>query len=298
MTGSRDKVTKTDNTTSVIGSSTNDNRLNGNRPGGTKPNGGNGGNDKPNGGKPNGGNGGSHDNHGGKPNGGNGGGHDDHGNKPNGGNGGGRGGHNGYDSHNHFDYSGHHYNNDFHRNYTNHSWSWSRPLPPPARPYRPAYFAWYRPVIPVGWYPYAGAPIIDRILGITFGTFFNTSIEYLYYNGYEIDGYADHIIYLRDVPLMNMIWDDVMLGFDDMDRLVNAQFIFTTSSTTNKRYDRVYRSLCRIYGTPFSNSDGSLSWYGGNNTGWITLSTHTSMEPVAGYNGVRRCIYTTLSIGY
>ena len=242
---------------------------------GNKPNGG----IKPdNGGKPNGG--GKPDN-GGKPNGG---GKPDGNGNGHGGNG--HGGNHGYDHNNHFDYSGHHYGNDFHRNYHNHSWSWSRPLPPPARPYRPAPIVWYRPVIPTGWYPYASAPIIDRILGITFGTLFDISLDYLYYNGYEIDGYADHIIYLRDVPLLGLTWDDVMFCYDTYDRLVNAQFVFMGSN--HKRYDRVYRKLCRIYGTPFSNSDGTLSWYGGNNTGWITLSAHTNL----GY------YYTTLSIGY
>ena len=100
---------------------------------------------------------------------------------------GGNGGHNGdrsgFGSHNHFNYSGHHYYNDFHRNHINHSWSWSRPLPPPARRYRPTLLDWYRPVIPYGWHPYTGAPIIDRILGLTFGTLFDASIDYLYYNG-------------------------------------------------------------------------------------------------------------------
>ena len=245
-----------------------------------KPNGG-----KPNGGKPNGG----------KPNGGHNGGHDgvdkDHGGKPNGGHGNGNGrGHgndrHGYDNHNHYDYTGHHYHNDFHRNYTNHNWS--RPLPPPARPYRPAPYVWYRPVIPAGWVPYAGAPVIDRILGITFGTFFDTSLDYLYYNGYYIDGYADHIIYLRDVPLLNLIWDDVMLCYDDGNRLVNAQFIFVTPSYSTHRYDRVYRSLCRVYGQPVASTSEGISWYGGNSTGWVTLSMNSNLGHY----------YTTLSIGY
>ena len=294
MSGNVDKVTKTDHS-SVTGSSTSSLNNNGTRPGG-KPNGGNGGKDKPNGGidKPNGNHGqgntrpGGNGGHG-KPNGnGNGNGKPDgnggHG-KPNGHSG---NGHHGYDNNNHFDYNGHHYHNDFHKNHTNHSWSWSRPLPPPARPYRPVYHTWIRPVIPAGWYPYAGAPIIDRILGITFGSLFDTSIDYLYYNGYEIDGYADHIIYLRNVPLLGLSWDDVMLSFDSYDRLVNAQFVFMSSHNNHYRYDRVYRKLCRIYGTPFTNSDGSLSWYGGNTTGWITMSTHVNL----GY------YYTTLSIGY
>ena len=248
---------------------------------GGKPNG-NGG--KPdNGGKPNG-NGGKPDN-GGKPNGN--GGKPDNGGKPNGGgHGGNHGGYGG--NHNHFDYSGHHYANDFHRNYTNHSWSWSRPLPPPARPYRLAPLAWYRPVIPYGWTPYYGAPIIDRILGLNFGTLFDVSLDYLYYNGYEIDGYADHIIYLRDVRLLSQLWDDVMLCYDSHNRLVNAQFVFQTSYYDRTRYDRVYNSLCRVYGYPVTNDDGTLSWYGGNSTGWVTLAMHDNLG---------HC-YTTLSIGY
>ena len=140
----------------------------------------------------------------------------------------------------------------------------------------------------MGWHPYASAPIIDRILGITFGTLFDTSLDYLYYNGYEIDGYADRIIYLRNVPLLGLNWGDVMLCYDDMNRLVNAQFIFYSTYNDHRRYDRVYNSLCRVYGTPFTNSNNALSWYGGGSTGWVTLTTHSNLGHY----------YTTLSIGY
>ena len=189
---------------------------------------------------------------------------------------------------NHYDYSNHHYHNDFHNNYSHHSWSWSRPLPPPVRPYRPAIYEWYRPVIPYGWAPYSGAPVIDRILGLTFGSLFDTSIEYLYYNGYEIDGYADHIIYLRNVILLNHLWDDVMLSFDSGNRLVNAQFVYHSSSYNNYRYRRIYNSLTRVYGAPITSDSRGISWYGGGCTGWITLSTNIDL----GHH------YMTLSIGY
>ena len=278
-------MTDSDRKASLRGNSTDGKRggdNNGNR--GSKPNGGKNGNmdrDNHNGNKPNGGHNGNMDN-------------DKRGNK--GGNGndkrGNRGGHDrdrhGYDNHNHFDYNGHHYRNEFHHNYGNHSWSWSRPLPPPARPYRPAPLVWYRPVIPAGWHPYAGAPVIDRILGITFGTLFDASLDYLYYNGYEIDGYADHIIYLRNVPLVNYIWDDVMLSYDSYDRLVNAQFVFHATHSNRLRYERVYRNLCRVYGQPVARTSEGISWYGGNSTGWVTLSMHNNLGHY----------YTTLSIGY
>ncbi|MBR7011828.1 MAG: hypothetical protein IKI10_02925 [Muribaculaceae bacterium] len=229
------------------------------------------------GGRPGGNGNGRHDN-GGKP--GNGGNHDN-GGKP------GRGHQVGYGgSHNHFDYANHHYRNEFSWNYSHHNWS--RACPPPSRPYRPAPIVWYRPVIPVGWYPYAGAPLIDRILGMNFGMLFDLSLDYLYYNGYEIDGYADHVIYLRNVRLLNYLWDDVMLCYDSHNQLVNAQFVFLSSSYGRNHFNRIYNSLCRVYGYPFTNSDGSYSWYGGNNTGWVTLSSHHNL----GHS------YTTLSIGY
>ena len=289
------KATRSDRSSSVS-TSIMDNRQHGNRPGSTtKPNDTKGGKDKPNGGmdKPNG-NKGGHD----RPNGGmdrpngNKGGHDrPNGSRPNDSHGKGHGdngkhgGNHGYNPKHRYDYSDHHYRNDFHRNFTSHNWS--RPLPPPARPYRPAPIAWYRPVIPAGWHPYAGAPIIDRILGITFGTIFDTSLDFLYSNGYYIDGYADGIIYLRDVPMLSLYWSDAMLNYE-LNRLVNAQFVFHSTYYTTTRFNRVYNSLTRIYGPPVFRDGMTVSWYGGNNTGWVTLSMS---ESYGNY-------YTTMSIGY
>ena len=194
-------------------------------------------------------------------------------------------GNRGYSPNNHYDYSNHHYRDQFSWNYSHHSWS--RPLPPPARPYRPVPLVWHRPVIPVGWHPYAGAPVIDRILGLMFGTLYEASLDHLYYSGYYIDGYADGIIYLRDVPLMDLYWPDVMLNYE-LNKLVNAQFIYHSSYYDRARFDRVYRSLCRVYGSPVFQDGMTISWYGGNNTGWVTLTMNDNYGDY----------YTTLSIGY
>ena len=251
---------------------------------GGKPNG-NGGKPGNNGGKPdnNGGkpdNGGKPGNNGGKP--GNNGGNSGHG----GGNGhGGNGGHHGYDSHNRYDYNGHHYGNEFSWNYSHHNWS--RPLPPPARPYHLSPWAWYRPIIPAGWYPYTGAPVIDRVLGLVFGTYYDVSLDHLYCDGYYIDGYADGVIYLRDVPMLNLYWPDVMLNYE-YNRLVNAQFVYYSNIYDTSRYNRVYRSLSRIYGTPVYRDGMTISWYGGDSRGYVTLSMTSNG---GGY-------YTTMSIGY
>ena len=195
---------------------------------------------------------------------------------------------NGYNPKNRYDYSGHHYRDEFSRHHTNHSWSWHRPLPPPVRYYRPVLREWYRPVVPYGWHYYTGAPVIDRILGISFGSLFNTSIDYLYYNGYEIDGFADHVIYLRDVALINFLWEDVMLCFDNADMLVNAQFIYHNYYNDTYRYDRIYNSLCRVYGPPITGDSRGVSWFGGSGNGWVTLSTYQNLGHY----------YMTLSIGY
>lgn len=281
-----------------VGSSITDNSTKGSRPNVTK--GGNGkpgnidkgGNDKGGSGKPGNidtGDKGRKPGNGGIDRGGNGRGQNDNkGRKPGNDNRGRKGNNPGYNPKNRFDYSNHHYRDDFHRNYTTHSWSWNRPLPPPVRAYRPVLREWYRPVVPYGWHPYTGAPVIDRILGITFGTLFNTSIEYLYYNGYEIDGYADHVIYLRDVALVNHLWDDVMLCFDGDDRLVNAQFVYHSSHIDRYRYNRIYNSLCRVYGSPITSDSRGISWFGGSCNGWITLANY---EDIGHY-------YMTLSIGF
>ena len=211
-------------------------------------------------------------------------GHDRNARPGDGGKHGGNHGH-GYDPKHRYDYNDHHYRNEFSWNHTHHNWS--RPLPPPVRVHRPAPLVWYRPVIPVGWHPYAGAPVIDRILGIMFGSLYFDSLDYLYNSGYYIDGYADGIIYLRDVPLLNLYWSDVMLNYE-WDRLVNAQFVYHSSYYDRTRFNRVYRSLCRIYGTPVFNEGMTISWYGGGNTGWVTLTMNDSYGDY----------YTTVSIGY
>ena len=266
------------------------------RPDGNGNHGGNGGNGnvRPDGNGNHGGNGGNgnvrpdgNGNHGGN-HGGNGNVRPD-GNGNHGGNGGGNhGGHGNnhtYNPDHRYDYSNHPHRDQFSWNYSHHNWS--RPLPPPARAYRPAPLVWGRPVIPMGWHPYAGAPIIDRILGLMFGSYYDISLDYLYNSGYYIDGYADGIIYLRDVSLLDLYWPDVMLNYE-FNKLVNAQFVYHSNTYSRVRYDRVYRSLSRIYGAPVYYDNTTASWYGGNNTGWVTLSLTGSYGDY----------YTTMSIGY
>lgn len=184
-----------------------------------------------------------------------------------------------------YNYDRHPHRDHFSWNYSHHNWS--RPLPPPARPYRPAPLRYYRPVVPVHYRPYRGAPVIDRILGIMFGTLFDASLDYLYSSGYYIDGYADNVVYLRDVRMLNLYWPDVMLSYDG-GRLANAQFVYMSNYNDRSRYNRIYHDLSAVYGPPISVEAGMSTWFGGNTTGYVTLSLGSN------YNR----FYTTLSIGY
>ena len=161
---------------------------------------------------------------------------------------------------------------------------------PPVRPYRHTIW-YYRPTIPYGFRPYRNAPIVDGILGLFFGTLYDASLDYLYYNGFNIDGYYDNIVYLRDVPLFDYDWPDVMLRYDDYNQLNYAQFAVVHSYNDRARYNRLYRLLCASYGNPVSYVRGTypqVTWVGGDGRGYITLSLN---HDAGRY-------FTALSFGY
>lgn len=168
---------------------------------------------------------------------------------------------------------------------------WNRHVAPPVRPYRPRQIHIYHPVRPVGWRPITGIPIIDGILGLTFGINYSTSLSYLYNNGYYIDGFYDNVIYLRDVQLFGFYWPDVMMQYDDYNNLSYVQFIYSTPYADRVRLRRIYRNLCNTYGSPVAFRDdeiSQISWYGGNGVGYVTLR-------YARHDGR---YFTTISYGY
>ena len=150
-------------------------------------------------------------------------------------------------------------------------WSWRAPIAPPHRLWRPRVIWYYRPIIPTGYRIYASAPLITGILGLEFGTLLDASLNYLYYNGYSIDGYQDNVVYLRDVNMMGYSWPYVMLQYNDAGGLCYAEFVTSSSYRDDYRFQSLYDSLCASYGTPISNN-GYYSWYGGNQTGFINLN--------------------------
>ena len=167
-------------------------------------------------------------------------------------------------------------------------------MAPPHRPYRPVmHRPHYRPLPPPGWHPRRGIPVIHGILGLTFGTAINLSLDYLFNSGYHVDGYTNDIVYLRNVNALNYIWTDAALyyGTGGLDA---SSFYYSTPRYDLARYNSVYNSLVATYGVPVSinntvNSMGA-TWFGGNN-GYITLSFGTN-----NLNGGLRYL-TTLTFG-
>ena len=176
----------------------------------------------------------------------------------------------------------------FYWNYSHNDWR--RPVMPPERRYRPASLWYYRPTMPSYYRPYYAAPSIVSILGVDFGTMFGPSLNFLYYKGYDIDGYYDNIVYLRNVPMLSFTWPDVMMRYDPNSGLNYAQFVYSTAYFDRSRYNRIYHDLCATYGQPinYGGSDMRLSWYGGDGRGYVTLSLNS--------DGGR--YYTSLSVGY
>lgn len=173
-------------------------------------------------------------------------------------------------------------------------YSWN-PVAPPARPYRPVR-PLPRPLPPPNYRPYHGAPVIDNILGLAFGTAAWASVNYLHDKGYYIDGYSNTTVYLRDVRQLMYNWPDVILNYDSFRRLISMQFIYSTSYDDSSRYSRLYSDLCSSYGPPvtYQQTRGGYEcvWYGAGARNFVTLEYDMNYAS----NGRPR-FYTILSYG-
>lgn len=144
---------------------------------------------------------------------------------------------------------------------------------PPHRPHRPPMRPWSRPVPPPSWRPRPAAPVIASILGITFGTAINMSLDYLIDRGYTIDGYGNDAVYLRDVNEMSYYWPDATLYYG-AGGLARSEFLYSTSYPDPMRYNSLYTRFNRTYGPPINivRTGGVLSatWFAPNR-GYVTI---------------------------
>lgn len=152
---------------------------------------------------------------------------------------------------------------------------WSVPSPPPYRAYRPVGRVLHRPALLPGYHPRVGCPVISAILGVTFGTMYLATLDYLQSMDYEIDGYDGNTIYLRNVRELGFNWPDAVMYYDDAGQLAGAQFSYSTSLDSPTRFNRLYSDLCETYGDPMSDEEqadySAVTWYGGDEQGYVTL---------------------------
>ncbi len=143
------------------------------------------------------------------------------------------------------------------------------PLPPP--PPRPLYYH-------TSTY---NVPVISTILGLTFGTLLDYGIRSLVSSGYTVSGYQDNAIFLNNVGMLGYTWPQATVYYGD-NGMNGALFQYRTSTMGNSPYNKVYSQLCRSYGDPVESvNDGtyrSATWWGGNNTGYVTLTVQGNYD--------------------
>ena len=178
----------------------------------------------------------------------------------------------------------HHHSAPSHNHHHHHV---SRPHCPPPRPY-------HRPVPPPSFRAYHGCPVLRSIVGITFGTAINLSLDYLNRNGYTVHGYGNDVVYLRNISQYGYNWPDATLYYSSHG-LVGSEFVYSTSYNSRSRYNSVYNTLYNQYGAPISvdsSANGvTVTWWGYDNQ-YVSLDYH----PIYTNNGQLRYV-TTLSMG-
>lgn len=166
-------------------------------------------------------------------------------------------------------------------------------MTPPKHKYSPSPRPYLRPVPPPAFRPHHNCPVIHNILGLAFGTAINLSLDYLYHNGYAVNGYGNDVVYLRNVNQLAMIWPDAMLYYGP-NGLHGSRFCHSTSYHNRTRYNQIYSTFVSRYGSPISYENTTnriqATWFGSN--GYISL------EYSSGYaNDGSLRYFTTLSMG-
>ena len=168
----------------------------------------------------------------------------------------------------------------------------SRPssVAPPSRPGRPIYpSAWPRPVPPSNWHSTYPGYLVPNVFGMTFGMAINSALDYLWYEGYVIDGYGANEVYLRDVYEMGYYWEEATLFFVG-NKLDRTQFYDSSTYYDSSKYNSVYNSLTAKFGSPVSQNGMSATWFGYYGD-YITLE-YQYMNGSSGYR-----YYTILTYG-
>lgn len=168
------------------------------------------------------------------------------------------------------------------------------PGPPPPRPMMPIHRPWHRPTPPPAYRPAPGWRPFGSILGVALGSAINFSVNALINSGYTVSGYGNDAIYVTNAPMLNMMWPDATLFYNN-GGLYASEFVYSTPNYNMNRYYNTYNMLVRNYGAPIdvTNVNGLVSstWWGTNNQ-FIRLTFQSGIAA----NGMTR-FFTTLSFG-
>lgn len=152
-----------------------------------------------------------------------------------------------------------------HYKYRNNWAPWRRPMP--VRPPRP--------------HVHIAAPPINVVLGLTFGSLINNGINALIRAGYNVLGSASDAIYLANVARYGVTWPEATIYYGN-GGMSGARFQYGSRTPGYNHWETAYAQLCREYGTPIeqtvSNGSRTVTWWGGNNTGYITLQYNTDYQ--------------------
>lgn len=164
-----------------------------------------------------------------------------------------------------------------HYNYRNPGYRPPRPgggywgAPPPS-PYRINYWV---PPVPRYVSVVRTVPTIGTVLGLAFGSFIDAGINALYNAGYTVNGYYNDAIYLSNVRQLGYLWPEAIVQYND-GLMSGTQFYNWSAVPDQNMYYSLYNQLTASYGAPveisYSNSGPTAAWWGGGNTGYITLS--------------------------
>lgn len=139
------------------------------------------------------------------------------------------------------------------------------------------------------------APRFSTVLGITFGSALNLSLNYLLSNGYSVYSYGNDVVYINNVNQLNYLWPSAALYYGKSG-LNRGEFIYSTNYYDTSRYNNVYSSLTAAYGAPVGaaaiTNGMQTTWFGYDGR-FVTLQ----YQPQYGADGIMR-YYTTLTFGY
>ena len=153
----------------------------------------------------------------------------------------------------------------------------------------PFFGVYHRPVPPPSWHRYYAGPTFGTILGVALGTTLDLSINALINSGYTVTNYGSNVVYLSNVPQMNLLWPNAAMYYNN-GMLCGSQFTYPSPYYDMQRYNLLYNQFTGQYGVPVEqyNRGGVISstWFGAGNR-FVTLE----------FCNVGGQYYTTLSFG-